>query len=116
MIADRPRYLLDTNICIHIATHSPPQVRKRFARHAANELAMSGITLDELRFGAATSLARERAEAAVERLCEAITVSALPETAELHCGELLAALQRQVQPIGNNDCGLRHMRRLPGWC
>jgi tRNA(fMet)-specific endonuclease VapC len=46
------RYLLDTNICIYIAKHNPPEVRERFARHAASELAMSMITLGELRFGA----------------------------------------------------------------
>ncbi len=47
-----PTYLLDTNICIYIAKHNPPAVRARFQQHAANELAMSVITLSELRFGA----------------------------------------------------------------
>ena len=46
------RYLLDTNICIYIAKHNPPAVRERFARHSASELAMSVVTLGELRFGA----------------------------------------------------------------
>ena len=46
------RYLLDTNICIYIAKHNPPNVRARFAAHAADALAMSVITLGELRHGA----------------------------------------------------------------
>ena len=46
------RYLLDTNVCIYIAKHNPPEVRERFASHAASELVMSVITLGELRFGA----------------------------------------------------------------
>ena len=52
------RYLLDTNICIYIAKHNPSSVRERFTRHAANELAMSVITLGELRFGAEKSHAK----------------------------------------------------------
>ena len=55
------RYLLDTNICIYIAKHNPPSVRKRFARHAASDLAMSVVTNGELRFGAEKSHSRERA-------------------------------------------------------
>lgn len=49
------RYLLDTNICIYIAKHNPPAVRNRFAQHAADELAMSVITLGELCYGAEKS-------------------------------------------------------------
>jgi tRNA(fMet)-specific endonuclease VapC len=62
------RYLLDTNICIYIAKHNPPTVRENFARHAANELAMSVITLGELRFGAEKSQSRERAMATIQKL------------------------------------------------
>ena len=62
------RYLLDTNICIYIAKHNPPAVRERFARHAASELAMSTITLGELRFGAEKSQARERALSTIAQL------------------------------------------------
>ena len=54
------RYLLDTNICIYIAKHNPTAVRARFERHAANELAMSVVTLGELRHGAEKSQAREK--------------------------------------------------------
>ena len=53
MAQDPPvRYLLDTNICIYIATGRPSAVRERYARHALHELAMSVITVGELRFGA----------------------------------------------------------------
>ena len=55
------RYLLDTNLCIYIARHNPPAVRERFARHGSRELAMSVITLGELRFGAEKSQRRDDA-------------------------------------------------------
>ena len=62
MAQDPPvRYLLDTNICIYITKGQPAAVRERFARHALHELAMSTITVGELRFGAEKSQARERA-------------------------------------------------------
>ena len=50
------KFMLDTNICIYIAKYNPPPVRERFTQHAANELAMSVITLGELRFGAEKSV------------------------------------------------------------
>lgn len=97
------RYLLDTNICIYIARHQPPEVRERFARHAADELAMSLVTYGEMRFGAEKSLARERALAGLEQLTRLIQVLPLPVEAGEHYGEIRAALQRSGQPIGNND-------------
>ena len=51
------RYLLDTNICIYIAKHNPPAVRARFEQLTADEIAMSVITLGELRHGAEKSQA-----------------------------------------------------------
>lgn len=109
------RYLLDTNICIYIAKHNPPAVRERFARHAAAELAMSVVTLGELRFGAEKSQARERALAAINQLTSVIQVASLPESAGEHYGQIRAELQRLGQPIGNNDLWLSAHARAEGW-
>jgi tRNA(fMet)-specific endonuclease VapC len=49
------RFLLDTNICIYVTRHNPPEVRARFEQHAARDLAMSVVTYGELRFGAERS-------------------------------------------------------------
>ena len=54
------RFLLDTNICIYIAKYNPPAVRDRFVRHSSEELAMSVITLGELRHGAEKSNSPKR--------------------------------------------------------
>ena len=62
------KYFLDTNICIYIANHRPPAARERFSRHAANDLAMSVVTLGELRFGAEKSQSRQRAIARIQEL------------------------------------------------
>lgn len=109
------RYLLDTNICIYIAKHNPPEVRERFASHQARELSMSVVTLGELRFGAEKSQARERALAVIAQLEQAISVSPLPEAAGEHYGQIRAVLQQQGMPIGNNDLWLAAHARAEGW-
>jgi tRNA(fMet)-specific endonuclease VapC len=109
------RYMLDTNICIYIAKHNPPAVRERFARHAASELAMSVITLGELRFGAEKSQSHERALATINQLAAAIEVMPVPESAGEHYGQIRASLQQQGQPIGNNDLWLVSHARAEGW-
>ena len=109
------RYLLDTNICIYIAKHNPPAVREHFARHAANEFAMSVITLGELRFGAEKSQSRERAMATIQQLEGLIPSRALPEAAGEHYGQIRAVLQRGGVIIGNNDLWLAAHARAEGW-
>lgn len=109
------RYLLDTNICIYIAKHNPPVVRERFARHSATELAMSVITLGELRFGAEKSQSRERALAVINQLETMMQIAALTETVGEHYGQIRAVLQRAGQTIGNNDLWLAAHARAEGW-
>ncbi|EXI69139.1 MAG TPA: PIN domain-containing protein [Candidatus Accumulibacter phosphatis] len=101
------RYLLDTSICIYIAKHNPPAVRERFSRHTTRELAMSVITLGELRFGAEKSQSRERSLAGVARLEQLIPVHALPEAAGEHYGQIRAGLNSLGQPIGSRGVSIR---------
>jgi tRNA(fMet)-specific endonuclease VapC len=109
------RYLLDTNICIYIAKHNPPEVRERFARHTARELAMSVITLGELRFGAEKRQMRERALGSIQSLAQLITLAPMPEAAGEHYGQIRAELQKNGQVIGNNDLWLAAHARAEGW-
>lgn len=109
------RYLLDTNICIYIAKHNPPAVRERFARHSAAELAMSVITLGELRFGAEKSQARERALTVIRQLESLIQVAPLREEVGEHYGQIRAELQAKGLAIGNNDLWLAAHARSAGW-
>ena len=109
------RYLLDTNICIYIAKHNPPAVRTRFEHHAANELAMSVVTLRELRHRAERSQAREKALATLRHLEASIQVTPLTETAGQHYGQIRASLETRGQPIGNNDLWIAAHARSQGW-
>ena len=51
----RPLYLLDTNICIYLMKHQPPQVAERFARCRVGEVLISAITAAELEYGVIAS-------------------------------------------------------------
>jgi tRNA(fMet)-specific endonuclease VapC len=108
-------YLLDTNICIYIAKHNPPAVRARFERHAASELAMSVITLGELRHGAEKSQARDKALATISRLEASIRIAPVTESVGQHYGQIRAQLEAVGQPIGNNDLWIAAHARAEGW-
>ena len=109
------RYLLDTNICIYIAKHSPPAVRARFERHSAGDLAMSVITLGELRHGAEKSQARAKALAVLNQLEANIEVHPLTAAVGQHYGQIRAALETSGRPIGNNDLWIAAHARAEGW-
>ena len=109
------RYLLDTNICIYIAKGKPLAVRRRFEQHAMQELAMSTITVGELRFGAEKSQARSRALATIDELVQMIQPCALPMAAAEHYGHIRATMQQLGQPIGNNDLWLAAHALAEGW-
>jgi tRNA(fMet)-specific endonuclease VapC len=109
------RYLLDTNICIYIAKNNPQAVRSRFERHAANELAMSVVTLGELRYGAERSQARERAVQAIGQLTALIEVHPIPGSAGEHYGRIRADLETRGLPIGNNDLWIAAHALAQGW-
>ena len=108
-------YLLDTNICIYIAKGQPLAVRARFDQRNVHDLAMSTITLGELRFGAEKSQPRDRALATIEQLMQVILACCLPSAAGEHFGQIRAALQKQGQSIGNNDLWLAAHARAEGW-
>ena len=96
-------YLLDTNICIYITKHHPPEVRARFAQHRAAEVGMSVVTFGELMYGAEKSQARDKALKVLDQLRSSIQVLEMPVVAGQHYGQIRARLEKMGKPIGNND-------------
>ena len=99
----KPRYMLDTNICIYIAKHRPPEVKARFERLKPGQLVMSAITYAELYYGASKSSQRPRALTQLKELVQDIPVEDLGSTVAQAYGEIRAALEKKGQLIGNND-------------
>jgi tRNA(fMet)-specific endonuclease VapC len=99
----KPSYMLDTNICIYIAKHQPPEVKARFERLKPGQVVMSAVTYGELYYGANKSDHRARALTKLDDLIQDIPVEDLNSTAAKVYGEIRASLERQGQVIGNND-------------
>jgi tRNA(fMet)-specific endonuclease VapC len=51
----KPKYMLDTNICIYLMKHQPPQVQARFSECYVGDVVISAVTLAELEFGVVCS-------------------------------------------------------------
>lgn len=88
-----PKYMLDTNICIYLMKHQPPEVRERFAACFVGDVVMSAVTLAELEFGiACSSLAVQAANrAALASLLEDIPVAPFDAQAAMAYGPIRAA-------------------------
>jgi tRNA(fMet)-specific endonuclease VapC len=97
------RYMLDTNICIHIAKQNPPRVMARFSQLSPDEVAMSVVTYGELRFGAEKSSRSAAAIRSLNAFVEAVPVLSLDPDVGSNYGRLRLDLERRGQPIGNND-------------
>lgn len=99
----KPRYMLDTNICIYIAKYQPPEVKTRFERLKPGQVVMSAITYGELHYGASKSGQRVRALTQLQELIRDIPVESVNSEAAQAYGEIRAALEKQGRVIGNND-------------
>ena len=109
------RYLLDTNICIYITKYNPPAVRERFVQHTTEKLAISVITLGELRHGAEKSQSPKKASAAIQQLINAIQVMPLDDAVAQQYGKIRAKLEQAGQTIGNNDLWIAAHAKAEGW-
>lgn len=88
----KPKYMLDTNICIYLMKHQPPQVRARFADCFVGDVVISAITLAELEFGVACSgEAQARNQVLMGSLLEDILVAPFEVRAARAYGPLRAA-------------------------
>jgi tRNA(fMet)-specific endonuclease VapC len=97
------RFLLDTNICIHIRRQRPPEVLARFQRLKPGEAVLSVITYGELVYGVEKSQFRQQATRQLTELTGLVPVMELPLQAGEAYGEIRAALESRGEAIGNND-------------
>lgn len=106
-------YLLDTNICIYIARHRPPEVLARFNTLEVGQVGMSLVTYGELYHGAMKSQQRELALQKLAQLSGVIPVLAMEKSVSEHYGDIRSHLERAGTPIGNNDLWIAaHARAL----
>jgi tRNA(fMet)-specific endonuclease VapC len=88
------RYMLDTNICIYLMRHQPPEVAERFARCVYGEVVMSVVTLAELKCGVSErGEDRSQVAATIERLTGLVPPLALDEDAADQYAQLYKAVR-----------------------
>lgn len=88
----KPKYMLDTNICIYLMKHQPPQVRARFAECFVGDVVISAVTLAELECGVACSgEAQARNQVLLDSLLDDILVAPFEAHAARAYGPLRAA-------------------------
>jgi tRNA(fMet)-specific endonuclease VapC len=121
-------YLLDTNVCIAIRDilaekqpNTPERQRRlelikaRWSSVSGQRLAMSTVTLGELRFGAAKSGNPSRANARLDELLRRIQVLPMEADVSRHYADIRLALESSGQAIGSNDTWIaahgRHAQR-----
>lgn len=106
-------YMLDTNICIHVMKHYPPELREQF-NALAEQLCISSITLGELHYGVEKSARRADNLAAIEHFVARLDVLPFAEKAAAHYGQVRAELERAGTPCGPHDMQIGGHARSEG--
>jgi tRNA(fMet)-specific endonuclease VapC len=96
-------YLLDTNICIYALKDRPSEVLARLQVVGPAAVALSVITVLELRQGAEGSQRSEAAHARLDSFLAPLQVVPFEEEDALTGARLRADLSRQGRPIGDLD-------------
>jgi tRNA(fMet)-specific endonuclease VapC len=97
------RYLLDTNIWIHVMRNRPPQVRERFAQLRPASVVMSPVVLGELHVGWRTSARAQANHPLLQRFIQGATLEPLDAQVAETYGEIRTELEQLGTPIGAND-------------
>lgn len=94
--------MLDTNICIYIINHKPPQVIERFKQFSLGEIAISSITASELTFCVEKSGSAKN-KLALQKFFAPLDILPFDEDCIWHYATLRHQLQQQGKPIGSLD-------------
>lgn len=88
------RYLLDTNICIHLIQRHPPDLLRRFQEFDHGDLVISVVTLAELRHGVERDPGiKPAAERALDNLLAYLPVLPLDNAVAVQYGVFAAAVR-----------------------
>ena len=97
------KYMLDTNICIHVIKNRPETVIRNFLKHEPSELCISSITYAELMHGVEKSQEAERNRVAITLFLSPLSVLEFDNYAAEEYGKVRTELERKGTPIGPMD-------------
>lgn len=96
-------YLLDTNICIYALKKRPPEVLQRFREVGRGAVAVSVITVMELRQGAEKSERVAENHSRLDFFLHPMKILPFDSEAALQGARIRAYLERQGTKIGDLD-------------
>ena len=96
------RYMLDTNVCIHVMRHPDTPIASRFKENEGG-LCISTVTLHELQHGAEKSQRPAFQRALTLELTSRLAVLDFDANAASHSGSIHATLAKAGQLIGAYD-------------
>jgi tRNA(fMet)-specific endonuclease VapC len=97
------RYMLDTNTCIYLIKHHPPEVKQRVGTLSVGEVAVSSVVIAELWYGIVQSTKKKHNEAALEDFLKYVTILDWPMQAAPEYGRIRAHLKKKSTLIGAMD-------------
>jgi tRNA(fMet)-specific endonuclease VapC len=107
------KYMLDTNIVMHVIKRRPLEALETFNRHTG-QLCISAITLAELFYSADKSGKPEHNFRQIEEFISRLEVLDYSTKAAAHYGNIRANLERKGTPIGVNDLHIAGHARSEG--
>ena len=97
------KYMLDTNVCIHIMKNKLLSVMERFRQHESSDVCISSITYAELCHGIDKSRNREQNRLALSVFLAGIQIIPFDARAAIQFGSLCKRLELAGTPIGVID-------------
>ena len=97
------KYLPDTNVCVFVIRQKPQLVVERFRQQRPDDLAISTVTLAELRYGADKSSNAKKNHAAWDLFLEPLEIESFDADAAECYGQLSTGLERRGLSIGPLD-------------
>lgn len=107
------KYMLDTNIAIHVIKRRPTEALETFNQHAG-QLCLSAITLAELMRGVEKSTRPDHNLRQVEDFISRLEVLEYGNKAAAHYGNIRAAVECSGKPIDVNDIHIAGHARSEG--
>jgi tRNA(fMet)-specific endonuclease VapC len=96
-------WMLDTDICIALIKRQPPELITKLKKHKPGEVAISAITLAELRFGVSKSTQLEKNRAALDQFLLPLEILTFDDVSAECYGHVRASLEAAGTPIGPLD-------------
>ncbi len=96
------KFMLDTNVLIHLIKHKPLQVMARFAAHPLTEVCISSISVAELEYGVMKSRSQKNRRI-LDGWLQLIDRPAFDDNAARAYGAIRCDLESKGTPIGPMD-------------